>query len=688
MPRSRFHHQRSAAPLPARPWSAGWVATVGAMLCLLLAAEAAPATLEEAQRLAREQKLNEAAKVMEQLRQQEPQNTLYLLRHGQYLSWAARLNSSAAAYQELLKRHPEDRDARTGLGLTHFWRGNWQTARECFEAVLAVEPEHEIARDAYLRLLVAQSRNSEAYQKARVREEKSGGKDAELGLILAGIHATAGDDVTADQLAQRPTPDEDLRRRQVRFRAQRKLALQQPDEALKLSGDCVAAHMEDYNSLVDDGDVQAATDHVELARERYQAAIKRVPERPEAPLGMARLASRRNRWPESEDWCRKVVTDNPEAIEGWLGLARAQQAQGKMEEAWASLDAALKVAPGSALVFEAQLKLARSTNDRQRFDEVLAAYRAAQPEDRRMRLWEQDEHRRRGEPVDTGVLRALLDPLAPETTVPALHLIGKQSREAKEAAWSEMPVVPDAALNSTAREELEEGLRQTDPAVFGMRVGYEYAWTRSRQAGGSLPDWQETYVALFWREPQVQSFWLNWHHYERFGTDAAQLLGGWERELGEKWRVRLSGGGDLYGNFLADWRAGAGVTYQCCPKFALHLDGQYLSFPDLEVWQLVPGFTWQIAPKWESTIRVYAGRSDLRLGPARDETTWRFSYAYGDEDSSNPVRNLVGEQNFQAAGVELQWQATERLLVIPSFRFERHRQFDLFAPGLALQWRF
>src|SRR2546428_6574444 len=69
----------------------------------------------------------------------------YRLREAQLLSRAGRLQSAAEAYQSLLKDFPANQEARTGYGLTLYWRGDWQGAEKALAEVLRAEPKNDLA---------------------------------------------------------------------------------------------------------------------------------------------------------------------------------------------------------------------------------------------------------------------------------------------------------------------------------------------------------------------------------------------------------------------------------------------------------------------------------------------------------------------------------------------------------------
>jgi YaiO family outer membrane protein len=166
--------------------------------------------------------------------------------------------------------------------------------------------------------------------------------------------------------------------------------------------------------------------------------------------------------------------------------------------------------------------------------------------------------------------------------------------------------------------------------------------------------------------------------------------------------TRLSGGAALSGNFLAEWKIGGGTSHRIYDNLFGHLDLNYLTFMDVEVWQLIPGLTWRWHPAFTTDVRVYLSRDKLNSGTSRTgqtyfistawefkpESWWKIHYSVGDENSANLFRDLIGQDNFQSIGTALHLGWRERWAIEPTYRFEMHDRYELHAFGLNFLYRF
>ncbi|HYE33467.1 MAG TPA: tetratricopeptide repeat protein [Methylomirabilota bacterium] len=241
------------------------------------------------------------------------------------------------------------------------------------------------------------------------------------------------------------------------------------------------------------------------------------------------------------------------------------------------------------------------------------------------------------------------------------------------------------------------------PDEFGLSAGHELGVIEDTDnLGANRPDWHDAWMAAYWRRNQWQTFALDYHHYERFGGNADQLnlsiAQGWTHD----WFVRANAGFALNGDFIPEWRAGAGATYRWHRRFLNHLDVNYLEFKDVNVWQFVPALTWWWSPEFSSDARLYISRNELQTGTHDvgltgyvDLSWWweprsyvRAFYSGGDQNSANLVRDLIGEEEFHSVGIESRWQFADLWAVQPSYRFERHQSFNIHALGVSLHFRY
>jgi len=652
--------------------------------------------------LARTGQLSGALRQLKVLRDRNPLDPKLRFKQAQYTSWQGRLASASSAYSALANDAPDNVAARAGQGNVHYWLGQWGESIAAFSQALALGENAE-ARLGWLRVLAAAGHPSQAARHALAMDKQGGRRDAELGLFIASLYAAADADEQVASYASRPTNDADLRRRQVTHFAQRALARGQKQQAADMVRQWAGERLHDYNSLVDAGDVLTAAGLLNEARPYYERAAAITPERPEAGLGLARLATRGGRVADGLKAYEEVVSHNPEAIEGWLGIARTAQMRGDKNRAWAALDQAWRVAPRSAMVFDAMCKLAFETDNRERMQPVAQGFLVDQPYDTRGEIWLQRWNSTHNHPADVQRLNALLDPLAPENTRTAMEIIRQQTKESPQQVMERVPPgfggVQLAARQATARQSrLFEG--RTTRA--GVSFGHEYsALNDTTAAGAKRPGWHETYVGGFWGRPGGATYSMDLRHYERFGDPAWQINPGYAWEFGGGWVGRVSGGIAFQGDVIPRWRAGLGVDYYA-PKYTASLDVNYLNFADARVVQAVPGVSWQWSDHWSSSARVYVSRNQLR-GQGTDFTVagaagvaWefvplsslRFIYSIGGENAAAPLKALLSEGLFQSAALELKWGLTEHWAVHPLYRFESHQNFDSHTVGLSVHWRY
>jgi YaiO family outer membrane protein len=155
-------------------------------------------------------------------------------------------------------------------------------------------------------------------------------------------------------------------------------------------------------------------------------------------------------------------------------------------------------------------------------------------------------------------------------------------------------------------------------------------------------------------------------------------------------------------DYTSRWRLGAGASRALADTLFLDLDAHYLEFNDIQVFQLVPGISWRWHPRSTLHGRLYLARNTLDSGTANNSYTglaqasWQLgphallalTGAWGDENNANPTADLIGNDSYQSYGVSLRFLGRHRWSLIPSYRYEIHRDFDLHALGLNLGWSY
>lgn len=331
----------------------------------------------------------------------------YRMRKGQYLSWSGHLRSARDVYSEIVTAHPEDMDALTALGLVHFWTGDISNAKKTFETVLKRKANDSFAFNAYLRVLIANGEPSRALELAAPADKNTGGKDAELGLIRATLEPDL-----AGQFLARASEDPDVQRRQYAFRAQQAIGRGDHEIGLRLAKEFSASHANNVDALMDVANALALADQRLAARGAYEQAAKIAPDKFEPRLGLARMASREGRLSGSLAQYRKIVEDDPESLEGWLGVLRTARLMDDVAGADEAIAAAEKIAPRSAVVQDEKLKLYLQGSRLAKFQKCLNSWTADDPG--AALVWRARWAAARGEPVDTEAIRSRLDPLATE----------------------------------------------------------------------------------------------------------------------------------------------------------------------------------------------------------------------------------------------------------------------------------
>ena len=116
----------------------------------------------------------------------------------------------------------------------------------------------------------------------------------------------------------------------------------------------------------------------------------------------------------------------------------------------------------------------------------------------------------------------------------------------------------------------------------------------------------------------------------------------------------------------------------------------------------MPGVTWNWHDIFSPRARLYithnTPKNDVSntgvsayfdlVYMATANSSAKIFYSFGDENATTLVQDLIGDKNFQGAGLELRLGLNETWAIIPSYRFERHNLFDLHAVALALNHTF
>ena len=453
-------------------------------------ATVAPETLRQrTEVMARLGRLGEALAGVRELRRANPNDVEYRLMEAQYLAWLGRTATAGGLYRRILQEGPGNAMAAEGLGNTWLWRGDWREAQTAYaNSINFAGGENLAAQVGFQRALLAAGRASSAYRQAADLDRRSGRQDAEVGLFLATIHGAVDNDDAAFALSSRRTTDADVRQRQATFQAQRLIARGQADEGLNLIASYAEAHARDYNAQVAAGEVFTTAGKSREARTYLERAAQLAPDRDEAVLGLARLARQQGKPRDSLAFYEDVVARNPESVPGWIGIAEVAQSRGDLNRAWQALDAAQRVAPGSALLYRERLKIAFREKDAATFTGVLRAYQRAQPADAWPELWAQKWADAHGGEVNVPALQSLLDPLAPDLSGEVLRLLRRHTGEPLQRAVLRVPAAPSPDLQEAAQAKLGKQGRASDATFIGVSTGYEFATLQDTSGSARGPN--------------------------------------------------------------------------------------------------------------------------------------------------------------------------------------------------------
>jgi YaiO family outer membrane protein len=448
------------------------------------------------------------------IRERYPESRLARMKEAQWLSRLGRLSSAQEIYQALLEESPTA-ELRTLLGMTYQWQGDWAQAEALIGEALRESRDDALPLLAQLRGLVAMGQVSRAWTIAQQKDQGAKEPDAELGLILAGIASGVDALDQVEAYASRSTNDVGLAQAQTALRARNFSRAGRLDRAMELVRSIAESQPPHYDAFIEAANGYAALDESSLARRYYLRALEFTPERLEAWLGLARLASREGRLSGSLSIYQKVTADNPEAFEGWLGQIHMAQLLDDTELAEAALREARRLAPRSALLHREQLRLALHRADLEAFRDGLRDYLRDQPTDRTAHLWSARLRWAGGETVPLDELRSLFDPLAPELGSQILRLTMQVSGDLR------LTLDGLAAASAPALVEAANGKLAERMAVLGeTEVALELAGRGHPEVAG----WVERLAMGWWAyvsepvgvhgeldrdfDPQSRAVWL------------------------------------------------------------------------------------------------------------------------------------------------------------------------------------
>lgn len=481
---------RIASAQPAPDWQASVRAaldqrdftSVAGKLDAVLAAE--PANLDalrfRAEALARRGQLTNALAQIAPLAAAHPEDRRSVLLQAQWWTQLGRPARALALYDGWLERESGDIDLRVRRALLLRLQGESGPALAELEQALKAEPDNEFARHAWLRALIAVEHPHEAWRRAEEFDAATEQRDAELGLLKANLLARLDAFALADQLASRPTTDPDLTRRQLVFRAMLKLRQGQPQAGLDLLVADTDLASDNYDALLEVGNAHAAADRLNVARAFYERAVTVTPQRAEARMGLARLASREGRLADSLARYQAIVAENPEALEASLGVIRIARLMNDPTAGRRALNDARLHAPHSTELFREELLLTLETGDISAFINALERYASAHPGDPNAKLWRLRWHAMETRTVDFQAAAQLLDPFSPEVSGAALFLLAQTPnldlvQPLKD--WATDPSLP-------ARPELFRALAQQ----LALRLRRDTAATFAGVAQSIAPD--------------------------------------------------------------------------------------------------------------------------------------------------------------------------------------------------------
>lgn len=467
--------------------------------------------------------LTEALSELRVILKNHPMHRESRIREAELLAQLGRLTSAAASYHGCLNDFPDDADVRLGLGLVHLWLGRFAEAATWLEQAALERTTREAALYARIRLLTASGRLREAWQQSTELDRNGGYRDAELGLLRAGLLRGIGAQERTRELASRASLDPELKRRQAAFVAQLELRDAVRDAALAEVESFATLNPPDYDALLAAADVLSKADRRHEARVLYQRATQLTPERPEGWLGLARLTSRDGRLAGALATYRQMIQNNPESLEAWLGIVRTAQLMDDSDTAHLALARAHALAPGSAYVMREELQQALADGDLNTFRERSVWYTEAQPDDRHAEFWRLRLQALDREDLEERALFEALDPLQPGPTA-VLFKIGMARGYRLDEWLVRLSSLSEGDLNRSARSALAEQLAvllqpQTAQAVAAEGSPEHLPWLQALIHGwwayGSTPLAHGRELEKDF-DPQALTVWLAAQLQQRF----------------------------------------------------------------------------------------------------------------------------------------------------------------------------
>ena len=134
------------------------------------------------------------------------------------------------------------------------------------------------------------------------------------------------------------------------------------------------------------------------------------------------------------------------------------------------------------------------------------------------------------------------------------------------------------------------------------------------------------------------------------------------------------------GDIVPEWRAGAGASRRLFDEFYANLDFAWLTFPEVDVFQVVPGVTWRWHPRFTSEMKLYLARNEFDGLEATDSLTWVGNTTWQMARQSSAVNSGTGLMKPSPAKAKADPDAERSCMSAPLFRPTRRSYLGL--------WRF
>lgn len=290
--------------------------------------------------------------------------------------------------------------------------------------------------------------------------------------------------------------------------------------------------------------------------------------------------------------------------------------------------------------------------------------------------------------------RALAPLIENDPDRPAVRDLAAQVKGARGSVQQARSLYASILRGHPADTDRREALRALQSAnQWGLTSGYEFSDLRSTTGNPDPADWQEAFAGAFWRQPTRQSWALEYRRFERADEQASQVRLDYSLGLDRDWILRGHAAPGLEGDIIPRLKLGGGASYRVLDPFFATIDVEWLTFSDLDVYQLAPGLSWRWHPRSTLDTRVYVNHNVFQTGTSDWTATWalnahweltqnssaRLSLALGDESVAHPVRDLIGNDNIASVGLSLNWGLGHKWTLIPAWRYERHDNFYLHA---------